>query len=57
MHLNDSPFALLEHTWNAEVGSTTVGAIAVNGVVLLGAAALAFAGARWAFNKVLGAGK
>lgn len=56
MHLDESPFALLEHTWNAEVGSTTVGAVAVNGIVLLGAAALAFAGIRWAFGKALGTG-
>lgn len=54
MNLNESPFALLDSALHAEVGGTTVGAIAINGLVLIGAAALVVGGVRWAFNKALG---
>lgn len=57
MNLNNSPFELTNAVWNAEIGRNTVGAIVVNGVVLVGAAALAYYGARMMFRGVFGADK
>ena len=46
MHLDESPFALTDHIVSAEVGTTTVGAIAANVLVVAGIAGLTIYGLR-----------
>ncbi len=54
MHLDESPFALTNDVLATEIGTNTVGAILVNGVVLLGAGALIYFGVRKMLQGALG---